>query len=161
MRILLVNYSKISNALRNYLLEDNIDCDLALDSDLALAKIKKSIKNSIPYHLIFLFDLLPGSNILNTLARIKALEKKGQILRQASVIVVITDQDYTADHWSEIKESCDFCLRLPLNTLKLAMILEATQNKHWENKLPTGPQIIPYHSKEISGSVLKTGFLEV
>lgn len=126
---MLADNNGLSREIGKNFLEEEGRYYIASDSAIALAEIRENIEKKTPYDLIFLFDILPGMKGTEVLGKIRAMEKKdGILLSDASIIVMLTTRSEEIALISNFHNDCDYYLKLPVDRLKLAMILETTKN---------------------------------
>ena len=91
MRVLIVEDDFLSrNILRDLVSEYGV-CDLAVDGEEAIMAFDLAWEDGAPYDLIFMDIMMPGTNGLEAVKRIRAMEKERGINgRRESKIVMTT-----------------------------------------------------------------------
>ena len=90
MRVLIVEDDFLSrNILRDLVSEYGV-CDLAVDGEEAIMAFDLAWEDGAPYDLIFMDIMMPGTNGLEAVKRIRAMEKERGINGQRESKIVMT-----------------------------------------------------------------------
>ncbi|MCG8336885.1 MAG: response regulator [Proteobacteria bacterium] len=129
MKILFADDNYLSREIAKSLEKENESYTIASNGKKALSAIDQGINNGDHFDLIFLFDILKGMEGATTLKEIRELEEKHRVsLTESSVITMFTTHNEESFFLSTLYADCDYFLQLPVNRLKLAMIMETTKN---------------------------------
>ena len=133
MYILLTEDNYLSRELKRCLERDDASCVLASDTSDALEIIRSNMMSDNTFDLIFIFDILPGSAGNNLVPEVRSLETAYAVPSgRNSVIVLISSEPDCDGQSSTLRQGCDYCLSLPVDTLELVMILEITASRKSE-----------------------------
>ena len=129
MNILFAEDSYLSREIAKCLdLQDENVTVIEKGSD-PVAHVVEGLLNQSHYDLIFLFDIQNGTNASNSLKNIRKVELDHDVcLTESSVIVMVTSHREGSFFLNTLYKDCDYFLQLPIDRLKLAIILETTKN---------------------------------
>ncbi len=90
MRVLIVEDDFLSrNILRDLVSEYGV-CDIAVDGEEAILAFDLACEDGAPYELIFMDIMMPGTNGLEAVRRIRAREKERGINGQREAKIIMT-----------------------------------------------------------------------
>ncbi len=124
MRILIVDDDSTNRKLLLSMLEDNCDCDEAVNGKEAVELVKERIEKKDIYDVIFLDIKMPVMNGHETLLEIRKIEEQNQILiGEGSKIVMVSALSDQQNIISAFREGCEYYLVKPFQQNKLYQLM--------------------------------------
>ena len=133
MSILFTEDNYLSRKIGRYLSKENREFRIASGTNEVLDHVLNSILEGNSNGLIFLFDDVSKSDRDDMVHKIRFLEKNNKVkAASANVIVLLTPHEERRAYLTKSFKTCDYVLAIPADGKKLAMILEASKQNHFQ-----------------------------